>query len=120
MGNKIPGQHQQIWSKGLGQLYRPLQGLCSQIWPKMHVTDLRNSKAVELFRQSVEPYVDALGHQIFRFQEKGVGGSERCHRGSSNQESIEESPACQQLLLHIRSLASPLRLQSDWDARLAC
>jgi hypothetical protein len=70
MGDKIPSERQEIWSKGLGQLYRPLQGWSSYIWSKMRVTDLCNSESVELLRQSVEPYVDAVGYQVLRFQEK--------------------------------------------------
>ena len=109
--NEISGQRQQIGSKGLGQLHRPLQVCFSHIRPKMHVADLRDAEAVEGFRQSAKSQVDVLRDQVSRFQEKPVRGSDRGHRGSSNQESTEEFPARQQTLLHIRSLALRFRLQ---------
>lgn len=112
MGDKIPSERQEIWSKGLGQLYRPLQGWSSYIGSKMHVTDLCNSESVELLRQSVEPYVDAVGYQVLRFQENGVGGRARCYRASPNQKTMEKSPACPQLPLHTQesSIAVPLTI----------
>ena len=111
VGNKIPGHHQQVGAKGLCQLHCTLQTRPSHIWPKMHVADLRDAEAVEIFWQPLQAYLDALCDQISRFQEKPVGTADCGNCRASNRASAEKLPARQRLLLHLRSLASPFRLQ---------
>lgn len=62
----------------------------------MHIADLRNAKAMKLFRLPPQLYANGLGNQVSRFHEKSVGASLGGNRLSPDQKSAAEFSPCQQ------------------------